>query len=292
MLTPFTKENKVDYNALDQIINWYINNRVSGLFAVCQSSEMFYLTLDERIEIARFVKEKSNNRVPVIASGHISDSFEGQVEELNKIASTGVDALILITNRLAKEEESDFVLMGRLHDLIDKIPSDIPLGFYECPYPYKRLLSPAIMKECAQTGRFFFHKDTCCDIQQINEKLDAIKGTNLKLYNANTATLLQSLKSGAVGYSGVMANFHPVLYVWLCKSFNSKKAQEISDALTMCALIERQLYPVNAKYAMQLSDIDLEIVSRVKDYKEFSATFAEEVSALMRLTEQLKQIIN
>ena len=69
MLTPFTDNNEVDYHALEQLINWYIENGVDGLFAVCQSSEMVYLSLEERIEIASFVKQKAKGRVPVIASG-------------------------------------------------------------------------------------------------------------------------------------------------------------------------------------------------------------------------------
>jgi 4-hydroxy-tetrahydrodipicolinate synthase len=71
MLTPFTKSGEVDYKALEQLIEWYLQNGVSGLFAVCQSSEMFQLSLEERVGIARFTKEKVNGRVPVIASGHI-----------------------------------------------------------------------------------------------------------------------------------------------------------------------------------------------------------------------------
>ncbi len=67
MLTPFTEEGQVDYPALERLIEWYIDNGVSGLFAVCQSSEMFFLSLEERIKIAGFVKEKAAGRVPVIA---------------------------------------------------------------------------------------------------------------------------------------------------------------------------------------------------------------------------------
>ena len=40
MLTPFTEENQVDYPALKELVEWYIENGVDGLFAVCQSSEM------------------------------------------------------------------------------------------------------------------------------------------------------------------------------------------------------------------------------------------------------------
>ena len=48
MLTPFTEENQVDYAALKELVEWYIKNGVDGLFAVCQSSEMFKLTLKEQ----------------------------------------------------------------------------------------------------------------------------------------------------------------------------------------------------------------------------------------------------
>ena len=44
----------------------------------------------------------------------------------------------------------------------------------------------------------------------------------MKLYNANTATLLESMREGAAGYSGVMANFHPELYVWLTENWKNE----------------------------------------------------------------------
>ena len=55
MLTPFTQQGQVDYPALERLVDWYIDHGVKGLFAVCQSSEMFALSLDERVEIARRV---------------------------------------------------------------------------------------------------------------------------------------------------------------------------------------------------------------------------------------------
>ena len=52
MLTPFTEDNKIDYDGLKELVDWYIKNGVSGMFAVCQSSEMFYLSLEERVKYA------------------------------------------------------------------------------------------------------------------------------------------------------------------------------------------------------------------------------------------------
>lgn len=289
MLTPYTTDNKIDYHALEQLIEWYIERGVEGLFAVCQSSEMFFLTEDERLSIAKFVKEKAAGRVPVISSGHVSDTLEAQAAEIKKMAETGVDAVILITNRLAAENESDDIWKANLDKLLEAIPQDIPLGFYECPYPYKRLISPELLKYCANTGRFYFLKDTSCDTANIEAKLQAVQGTKLKIYNANSATLLESLKIGVEGYSGVMANFHPQLYVWLLKHWktNPENADSLMNVLSIMSLIEKQIYPVNAKHFLKLDGIDIYPASRNKNAQDFTLTNLTEIEQFYHYTELL-----
>lgn len=289
MITPYAADGSVDYRALGEMVEWYIKNGVSGLFSVCQSSEMFFLTMKERAGIAKFVVEKTAGRVPVIASGHISDSLGEQIKELNVMAGTGVDAVILITNRLAAQNESDDVWLKNLETLLAALPAELPLGFYECPYPYKRLLTPELARHCGQTGRFRFLKDTSCSLSNIKAKLAAIKGTPLKLYNANTATLLASLRAGATGYSGVMANMQPSLYAWLLAHVDDPRADYLSDMLIVSAFIERQLYPVNAKYFMSLEGLPIASLGcRSKDPSGFSDTFKGEVQSLRRLTHKLR----
>ncbi|OXM84029.1 dihydrodipicolinate synthase family protein [Paenibacillus rigui] len=293
MVTPFTEDNEIDYPALGKAIEWYIDKGVAGLFAVCQSSEMFFLSLEERVQLAAFVKEKARGRVPVIASGHIGDTFEDQVKELRAIAETGIDALVLLTNRLAAEDESDAVWQANLERLLQELPESVPLGFYECPYPYKRLISPEMLKWCADTGRFQFLKDTSCDVDNMKAKLEAIQGTGLNIYNANSATLLETIKLGITGYSGVMANFHPELYVWLMRNAQTspEKAEELSDFLSLASFIERQLYPVNAKYYLMLEGVFNGIHTRSKSHHDFTATNRLEVEQLQRISAKYIQSI-
>ncbi|CUX17350.1 dihydrodipicolinate synthase family protein [Clostridium sp. C105KSO13] len=291
MLTPFTEDNKVDYKSLGRLVDWYIQNKAAGLFADCQSSEMFYLSFEERVEIARFVKARAAGRVPVVASGHVSDSLENQAKELTAVAETGVDAVILLTNRLAAEAESDEVWLENLKKLMIMIPEDIPLGFYECPYPYKRIISPELLKWCADTGRFYFIKDTSCDLTILKEKLEQIKGSQLQLFNANTSTLLETLRLGCSGFSGVMANFHPDLYTWLCSNFEREpeKARQTADFLTVASLIERQIYPVNAKYFQKEIGNFCSIYTRTKDVALLNDTAKSEINQLTRLTECMRE---
>lgn len=289
MITPFTDNNEVDYDGLNELVEWYIQNRVDGLFAVCQSSEMFELTLEERINIAKKVKEYSANRVPVIASGHISDNLEDQKRELCAMAETGIDALILITNRMAKIEESDDIWISNLNELLKVIPEQVKLGLYECPYPYKRLMTEKTTQWCVDTGRFYFLKDTSCDIDNIKMKLRICIDSSLKLYNANTATLLESLEAGAYGYSGVMANMHPELYNLLYSQYKKRDMTEVEEFLTMCALIENHCYPTNAKYYLQQEHLNIGLHCRVKKEEEFIETFKKEVLMLRHLTNLVKE---
>lgn len=291
MVTPFKENGEIDFIAQERAIEWYIRQGVDGLFAVCQSSEMFHLSLEERVKLASFIKEKAAGRVPVIASGHISDGFENQVEELKAMAATGVDALVLITNRLALENEPDEVWKANLEKLLGQLPEDIPLSFYECPHPYKRIISPELLQWCAGTGRFHFLKDTSCDTDNIRQKLEAVQDSSLKIYNANTATLLETLRLGIAGYSGVMANFHPDLYVWLLRNWENepKRAETLINFLSMTSLIERQLYPVNAKYYLMLEGVFDNYHCRVKNHQDFTATNRLEIRQLHQMSKQLSE---
>lgn len=284
MLTPFTQDGEIDAQALAALVDWYIESGVSGLFAACQSSEIFELSFEERIRIARITVEAAKGRVPVVASGHTSDSLEDQARDITAIWETGVDAVILLTNRLAAQEESDEVWLANYHRLEEMIGEDIKLGVYECPRPYKRLLSIPIIREISATGRFYFLKDTCCVAADMKERIEAIRGTNLKLYNANATTTLQSVRDGAAGYSGIMANFHPELWVWLCGHPDNADADKVQEVLMAASLIERQLYPVNAKFHLrEIEGLPMETVSRVQDNSLLFETWKEEVRMMDRL---------
>lgn len=291
MLTPYTEKNLIDEDALAALTEWYIESGIKGLFAACQSSEIFYLNLAERLKIVEITRKTAGGRVPVIASANTSDSIEAQAEELNAVWDLGVDAVILLSNRLAGQEEPSEVWIDNLHKLLDRLAPDMRLGIYECPYPYKRIVSGQEIQAMIDTGRFHFLKDTCCDITTIDQKLNQIKGSSIQLFNANTATLLQSLRDGADGYCGVMANFHPKLYVWLCEHFEEENAQKVSNLLTMNALIERQLYPVNAKWHLRnLEKLPMQIYARSQDSSLLTDTFQQEIRAMDELSRDMYQM--
>lgn len=295
MITPYKKDGSIDFNTAEKYVDWYYENWLDGIFAVCQSSEIFYLSLEERVELNRRVynrAKKLNKDFLVVSSGHVSDTLEEQAKELNAIYESGTDALILITNRLDINNEGDEVFIENAKKLISRLPKDAKLGLYECPHPYKRLVTPKILDWCLSTGRFYYMKDTCCDAKIMAERSKQLKGSSFKLLNANCQTLLESMRNGADGYCGIMCNFHPRLYAWLGKNYLSEKADLVQSVTGTFGFTEIGLpYPLTAKYHMNLCGIKTENIARNRLSHELTE-YAKSCMEQMKLaTDSLEKLI-
>jgi 4-hydroxy-tetrahydrodipicolinate synthase len=248
MLTPFEENGAIDWRGLDALVDWYLASGAAGLFAVCLSSEMYELTGGERLALARHVVERASGRVPVVASGTFGGPLEQQAEFVRRMASTGVHAVVVIPCQLVAAEEADILLQDRLESLMERTDA-IPLGLYECPSPYKRLVLPELMGWAARSGRYLYHKDTSCEPLTIRAKLDAIRGTSLGLFNAHTPTALDSLDHGASGVSPIAANYYPALFAWLCGHHANRPstAHDLQRMLTLMEGVTSSKYPATAK---------------------------------------------
>ncbi|MGD9927801.1 MAG: dihydrodipicolinate synthase family protein [Sphaerochaeta sp.] len=289
MITPFTEDNKVDFRGVKKLTDWYIDRGCDGIFAVCQSSEMFFLTPQEKLDIAKAVVEAAEGRVKVIASGHTADDHQAQIQELGAMAETGVDAVVLVSNRMAKEEEGEDVFRKNAEDIFTQLPS-VTFGLYECPYPYLRLLSDDFLHWAAHEDKLVFLKDVSCSLEIEKRRVELVKGTKLALFNANTATVLDSWIAGYDGYNGVMANFHIDIYKWLYEHFREDEAlaRRVSDFLTVTAITEARAYPINAKYHYAQTDIPMSLVTRSKPVSLLDENARHEIASLIRMERAMR----
>jgi len=258
MLTAFDDHGGIDWESQKRLTEWYLERGSESLFAVCQSSEMLYLDLSEREALARFTVEVVDGRLPVIASGHVGVTLEEQITELAKIAATGIDCLVFVTNRLDPDNLGSEFLFKTVETLKQELPPDLRLGLYECPAPYRRLLSDGEIAYFAQDPRFVILKDVSCDIQTVRRRLELTKNSSLVISNANAAIAFEAMKSGASGFCGVFNNFHPDLYRWLEDEgeIHTELANELARFLVLSAATEGMGYPKLAKaYHQRLGTI-------------------------------------
>ena len=284
MITPFTEKGSIDFRAVATLVDWYIAHGAAGIFAVCQSSEMFFLSEQEKLDIAKAVVDANAGRVKIIASGHTSDDHLEQIQQLGDMAKTGVDAVVLVANRMAAQGEDDVIFQRNALDIFRQLPETV-FGLYECPYPYLRLLTDAFLSDCARSGKLVFLKDVSCSRSIQKRRAGLVKGTRLSLFNANTSTLLESWRDGYDGYNGVMANFHIDIYRWLFEHFrdNSERAERVSDFLSLAAVTEARAYPVNAKYHFARTGVPMSRVTRSVDMSVLNENARHEIDSLIRI---------
>ena len=296
MITPYKPDGSLDLETAKKYVQFYYERGCTGIFSICQSSEIAYLSVDERVLLNKTVYEYAKSldeNMIVVSSGHVADSIEEQADELNKIIASGTDALILITNRLDINNEGDEVWIKNAERLLALLPKDIKLGLYECPLPYKRLVTPKILSWCVETGRFYYMKDTCCNIDTIRERLEVLKNSHFMLLNANCQTLLDSMRAGGGGYCGIMSNFHPELYSWLTQNYESEKADKLQTLLGTVGFTEQGLpYPLTAKYHMCLEGIQTENIARNRKSEELTGYVKDCVKQMNALTKEAWRIIN
>lgn len=267
MITPFDYKAKIDLDAVSVLIEFYLAAGVEGFFANCLSSEMFSITEDERIALTRHVVKQVNGRVPVVATGSFGYTIEDKATFTKKIAATGVDAAIMITGHFAKEEDTDEVLLKNFEKMF-KLTGNIPLGMYECPAPYKRIIGAATFEQLLMANRLVYHKDTSIDIDAVVNKLSIIKRTNnaIEFYDAHTPNAMYSLQLGAKGMSSISGNFYPEIMVWMVKNANNPALQNevkwLQGALTKVDPLIHNGYPMSAKYFLQKRGLPVKTISR------------------------------
>lgn len=292
MLTPFKDNGDIDFDGLKRLTELYIEAGAAGLFANCLSSEMFELSEDERLELVDFVVKSTQGSIPVVATGTFGGAIEKQADFVKKIYDTGVEAVIGITSLLAEEQDSDEIFDANVHKLLD-LTDGVPMGFYECPVPYKRLISPAQLEALVKTGRVTYHKDTCLDIDQVRAKIKATENSNnFGLYDAYMVHAVESLKAGSAGLSCIQGNFYPELLVWLCNNYaNESLAGEVAQAQQFFIDnmdVMHDVYPTIAKYSLQRRGFDMSTFTRRQGIGTFNQEIKNRIATLDEKYDLLK----
>ena len=254
MLTPYTDDGRIDFNHLSSLTDFYRAAGAKGLFANCLSSEMYSLSPDERVSLATHVVKRVNGAVPVVACGSFGNDIKERAEFTKRMYDTGVQAVILITGHFAEQAESDETMIRNLDEFF-RLTGNIPLGTYECPSPYKRLLTPKVLEHVLQYDRLIYHKDTSLDVAQIKQKLDLARGSRLELFDAHAPNTMYSLQAGAKGMSAIAGNFYPEIFAWMCENatnpLKAKDVETMQGEITRMDPVVSTSYSKSAKYFLR-----------------------------------------
>ncbi|WP_312108226.1 4-hydroxy-tetrahydrodipicolinate synthase [Brevibacillus reuszeri] len=95
MVTPFDQNGDVDFNATRTLVNYLIENGTDGLVVAGTTGESPTLSIEEKVELFKFVVDVVGGRIPVIA-GTGSNNTRASIRLTKQAEATGVDGIMLV----------------------------------------------------------------------------------------------------------------------------------------------------------------------------------------------------
>lgn len=260
MLTPFKADGEIDWKAYDAYVEWQLSAQPDGLFSVCGSSEMKWLTREERLMLARQTVNRAEG-TPVLATANLENHLSDHEEEVRRIGDAGVSGIVLVPPPDMGEEQA------RLGDYFAQLAeiSPCPVYLYEWPQIHPYSISPEIWGLLSKQYGMKGIKDTTCTMEGIQAKImNSPKETIV--FQANTPFLLDSITAGAQGIMAITSAALNELVVAFWKEAKkdpfSPKAKTFQQQLVFLDSVLRFAYPATAKYLAQLQGLPLELYCR------------------------------
>ena len=250
LVTPFTKDNSVDYHALSGLIDYQLEGGADALIIFGTTGEASTLTDDEKLETAKFTLKRVNGRVPVIAGAGSNNTRRG-VELGLMLESVGVDALLHVTPYYNKTNEEG--LIRHFRTVAEAV--NLPVILYNVPSRTGMNLLPETCKELAKVSNIVAIKEASGDVRTVSA-IHSFAGEDFTVYSGNDDVILPTLACGGKGVISVLSNILPGAVSSMCKSFFSGEPESArliqKKYLKLISLLFCETNPIPIKYALSL----------------------------------------
>ena len=257
IITPF-KNGLIDYESFGKIIEAQIAGGIDGIVVAGTTGEAATLTHEEHCECIKYVVEKVEGRVPVIAGTGSNDTAYGI--ELSKYAcEVGADALLLVTPYYNKATPK-----GLIKNFLDTAEAtDKPIILYNVPSRTGCNISLPVYRELAKHERIVAVKEASGNISTIAE-LIAECGDSFDIYSGNDDQIVPIMSLGGKGVISVLSNVLPKLTHDICQNCfdnNFSEAARVQlEYLDFINALFCEVNPVPVKTAMaELGYCDIEM---------------------------------
>ncbi|MBQ8849278.1 MAG: 4-hydroxy-tetrahydrodipicolinate synthase [Clostridia bacterium] len=202
IITPF-KDGAIDYNSFGKIIEDQISGGIDAIVVAGTTGEAATLTHEEHCECIKYVVEKVEGRVPVIAGTGSNDTAYG-IELSQYACEVGADALLLVTPYYNKATPKG--LIKNFLETADK--TNKPIILYNVPSRTGCNISLPVYKELAKHERIVAVKEASGNISSIAE-LIAECGDSFDIYSGNDDQIVPIMSLGGKGVISVLSNILP-----------------------------------------------------------------------------------
>ncbi|KLI30680.1 4-hydroxy-tetrahydrodipicolinate synthase [Brachyspira hyodysenteriae] len=202
LITPFTEDNQINYEKLEELIEFQIANKTDAIIAAGTTAESATLTPEERMQVIKFCIERTKKRTIVIA-GTGTNNTASAVEFSKKSYEYGADMVMAVTPYYNKGNESGLI------DYYTKIANSVkcPVIMYSVPSRTGVKLSLNVIKTLSEISNIQGIKEASGDISYVADIVNV--APKLDLYSGNDDMVTPMMALGAKGVISVTSNIIP-----------------------------------------------------------------------------------
>ena len=256
LVTPFTRENTVNYDKLEELVEFHIKSGTDAIVVCGTTGEASTLSDREHIATIKCVIDAVNKRIPVIAGTGGNDTEHSIL--LSKIAENfGVDGLLIINPYYNKGNKTG--IKAHFTKIAQSV--DTPIIIYNVPSRTGVNLSPNLIAELSYSEQNIIGvKEASGDMTQVAE-IARLVNDDFAIYSGNDDSILPLLSLGGVGVISVLANIcpkesHDLVYSFLSGDIETSRKLQL-DLKPLIDALFTEVNPVPVKTAMNLLGMDV-----------------------------------
>ena len=255
IITPFDKDNRVNFPKLGEIIDYQIDNGTDAIVICGTTGEGSTLDHAEHTEAIRYTVEHTAGRVPVIAGTGSNDTNYAVILS-NEAEKAGVDGLLMVTPYYNKTSQEG--LIRHYSYIAERVSA--PIILYNVPSRTGVNIQPETYRELSKIERIVATKEASGDISQIAATI-ALCGDDLTVYSGNDDQITAIMALGGKGVISVLSHVAPRVAHDIAASFlagdAAKSAQLQLEWFDVCKALFVDVNPIPVKEAMNLMGWDV-----------------------------------
>lgn len=228
LVTPFDDENRVDYAALEKLVEFHVAAGSDGLVIAGTTGESATLEDSEHAELISQAVRFAAGRIPIVA-GTGSNSTSQTIKLSRAVAGSGIEAYLMVVPYYNKPvQEGIFQHFRAIADAVDK-----PIMLYNVPGRTVADMLPETLARLAEHPRIFGVKDATGDMDRLRE-CRALLPPEFRFYSGDDFTTREFIQGGGHGVVTVSGNVAPELVATMCRaaaSADKDQARELDDRL-------------------------------------------------------------
>ena len=213
LVTPFAKNKKVDYKALEKILKFQIENGVDAILILGTTGESSTISQQEREQIIKFSKKTINKKCKLIVGTGSNDTLK-TIELTNQASKLGADGCLIVTPYYNKCTQKGIYN----HYKIISQNTNIPYIVYNVPSRTGFNIEPKTMQKIATLKNVVGLKEANTSIDHILSMFQTLQNFHIYCGNDNLSHVFYSLNGS--GIISVTSNAFPSE---VKKSYKNKK---------------------------------------------------------------------